>query len=170
MQEVSHPALPTQEVLQQMAGTWGDIIGPRCIATPNPALWVSARVQTEKFLWKSTPFPLALPNNVTLLLLQVQTSGFPQQGHSSPQPLAHYPLAPSGCLHTVNPSSLPGNNLQNLSLSTQAPLEHLRLWLLGAVVLMDSVALFLICHSHLQLVCFSLWLWGPSMSDDIPIS
>ena len=69
--------------------------------------------------------------------------GFPQLC-STPQSAAHCSLAPSGCLHTANPSPLPGTDLWSLSLSAQPPPEHLRLWCPGAVVQMICVALSLL--------------------------
>ena len=62
--------------------------------------------------------------------------------------------SPSACLHTANPSPLPRTDLQNLSLSTQPPPEHLGLWFLGRWC-------NVLCSSHnalpssVQLLCFS---------------
>ena len=50
-------------------------------------------------------------------------------------------LSPLGCLHTANPSPLPGTDLQSLSLSAQPPPECFRLWCLGNIA--DDP-----CHSH----------------------
>ena len=45
--------------------------------------------------------------------------GLPWLWCSALQPLVHYFLTPSGCLHTINPGLLPGTDFQNLSLSAQ---------------------------------------------------
>ena len=113
----------------------------RHLATHSPALQESTHMQKKIFLWQSTP-PLARPNNGTLVLLQVQTSS---QVHAAPQPLKHYSLAPSGCLHTTNHSSCPGTDLQILSLSAQPLPEHLMLWCPGVMVLMVFGAISLLC-------------------------
>ena len=61
--------------------------------------------------------------------------GFTLLWHSAPQPIAqHSPahgtllLSPSGCLHTANPSLLPGIKFWSLSLRAQPPPDCLRLW------------------------------------------
>ena len=59
----------------------------------------SAPTIAGNILWWSTPPSLILPNNGILPLL----------------------LSPSGCLHIIKPSSLPGTDLWSLSLSTQPP-------------------------------------------------
>ena len=63
---------------------------------------------------------------------------FPLQSHSNPQPIAHHSpacgallLSPLSCLHTANPSPLPGTDHQSLSLSAQHLTQCLRLWCLG---------------------------------------
>ena len=70
------------------------------------------------------PTPLALPNNGGLLLLLDQNS-------HTPLAVTHCSLAPSGCLHIANPSSLPGTDLRSPSLSAQHLPKYLRLWCSG---------------------------------------
>ena len=78
------------------------------------------------------PPPLALPKNGALLLLWDQTSSWVPLAvvHYSPTIGTLLP-SPSGCLHTANPSPLPGTDLWSLSLSAQPLTKHLRLWYLG---------------------------------------
>ena len=59
--------------------------------------------------------------------------------HGAPVP------SPSGCLHTANPSSLPGTALWSPSLITQPPPECLRLCCLRVVVQMVCAARTLLC-------------------------
>ena len=98
---------------------------------------------------------------------------FPLPWHSTPQPIAHhFPvhgtslLSPLGCSHTANPSPLPRTDLVSLSISTQPPPKHPRLWCLGQWCRY-------LCGSHstlssFQLLCFSWQLWGPSILADLP--
>ena len=78
-----------------------------------------------------------LPNNGAMSLLQAQTFSwvpslvaFQSPALSSLQPFT--PGAPLPhllcCLHTTNPSLLPGTHLQSLGLGTQSPPKRLSLW------------------------------------------
>ena len=70
-------------------------------------------------------------------------------------PACGIPLpSPSGCLHTANPSALPGTNLWSLSLSAQPRPEHLRQWSPGVVVQVICVALTLFCPPQSILCTF----------------
>ena len=101
--------------------------------------------------------------------------GFSRLWCSAPQPVSiwlsspHAPLySPSG---TANPSLLPGNDLQRLSLSAQPPPEHLSLWCPEVLVLMICAALTLLWPP--QSSCCTLlsdfevppsWLISPSVT------
>ena len=73
--------------------------------------------------------------------------------------------SPSACRHTVNPSPLPGDDLWYPSLSTQPPPKHLRLWYLGVVVQMVSVALTLLCPSQSSCCAFLVTLRTLCLAD-----
>ena len=87
--------------------------------------------KARSFLWRSAPPPLFLPSSGALLLLCVPVQNFSQvlsavvfhsQAYGIPFP-AHgtLHLIPLGCLHTANPSPLPGTDLWSLSFSAQPP-------------------------------------------------
>lgn len=106
----------------------------------------SPHVHRRILLWWPAPPPLALSHNSTLTLLWAQTSSqvplavvFCSPAHGTPLP------SPLGCLHTTNPSLLPKNDLWSLSLSTQTPPEHLKLWCPGAVLSVACVVHCLLC-------------------------
>ena len=114
---------------------------------PNP-LRVCAYTGKDS-LWRSTPPPVALPNNGALLLLWAQTSSWIPLSVALYAPVNGALLhSPSGCLQTANPSPLPGTNFWSLSLNVQPLTEHLRLWCLGMVVQMVCVALTLLFPSQ----------------------
>ena len=130
----------------------------------------SLHVYRKRHSYGHTPHSIALPNNGALLLLQAKTSSwvfsavvlyFPAHGTLLP--------SPSGCLHTYSPSTLPGTDFWSLRLCP-APT-----WAFQAVVsevggtddLCNSLCDLL---SSVQLLCFSLRLWGSSISADILIN
>ena len=127
--------------------------------THSPILQQFITLQRKTFLQQSSPPPLALPKNGTLLLLQAQISfsWVSLLWISTPQTLVHHSLAPSGYLFTTSTSPLPGTDLWSLSLSAQLPPKHLRLWCLGVMVLMVFAALSAL-PSSVQLLHFSLRL------------
>ena len=118
------------------------------------------------------------PNSGSLFLLWARPPPrFPWLWHSAPQLMAFGDPtcgallpSPSVCLHTANPSLLIGTSIQSLSLSTQPPPKHLRLWCLGAVAQMVCVALTLICPPQSSCCAFLhnfevplSWLISPSV-------
>ena len=94
----------------------------------------------RSFPWRPTPPTLPSPAMASCLSCGSKPSpGVTLSCLSTPQPLAycchpprHGSLLPSplGCLHTANPNPLPGTDPWSLSLSSQPPSEHLRLWCL----------------------------------------
>ena len=91
---------------------------------PSVGLWSCAYSVVGSCLW-CPPLLLSPSPAVALYLSWVPSDmAFPSPAHGT------LLLSPSGCPHTTNPSPLPGNDLQSLSLSTQPPPEHLRLWCL----------------------------------------
>ena len=91
------------------------------------------------FLWPSAPPPLPSLTMVPCLSCGSGPSPrFPLPWHSPTQPMAYQSpacgallLSPSCCPHIAIPSPLPGTDLWSLSLSSQPPPEHLRLWCPG---------------------------------------
>ena len=96
-------------------------------AAPPSKLVKCACSSPGSFLWKPLLPPLRSPTMAPCLSCGSGSyPGFPLLWLSPPLPVAHSSLAP----HTI-PSSLPGTDLWSLSLSTQPPPEHLRLWCPG---------------------------------------
>lgn len=89
--------------------------------------------------------PPALPNNGTLLLCWAQASSH------TPLAMAHHSWVPSGCFHRTSLSPLPRTDLRSPSLSTQSPLECLRLGCTGWWY-RSTVSVWVLC--------FSQRLWG----------
>ena len=80
---------------------------------------------------------LSPPNNGATSLLQAQTFSWVPSlvAFQSPALSTLQPFTPGAplphllcCLHTTNPSLLPGTHLQSLGLGTQSPPKHLSLW------------------------------------------
>ena len=95
----------------------------------RPAFQESVHAQSKIFLWLSSLPLLALPSNGIMPSCRPRTPPrFPHLWFSAPQPLANHSLASLGCLHTTNPSPLPGTELQSLSLSAKPLPRYLRLW------------------------------------------
>ena len=99
----------------------------------------SAHAGVRGVFYGSLPLLLPLPNSGASSLLWVQTfSRVPSAVafHSPalcvllPPPMTYHFLVTSGCLHTANPSLLPGTNLWSLGLGAQPPPEHLSFWCL----------------------------------------
>ena len=141
----------------------------RCLTAHSPTLWESTHVQRKICLWQCPPPPPALPNKGVMLL-------------RGPRPLPEFPLlwfcspalgilltSHSGGLQTANPSPLPGTDLWSLSLISQLPSKHLRFWCPRRWYygLCSSLSAF---PSSVKWLHFSLRLWGPSISADLPIS
>ena len=118
----------------------------------SPTTQESTHVQRKYSYGSPTSPHLALPINVSLLLLGVQASS------CSPMAVALCfsvlgALLPSltGCLLTTNHNPLPGIDLQSLSLISQPePDTHLpeclMLWCLRVVVWTVFTTVFLLCH------------------------
>ena len=115
------------------------------------------------------PFPFALLNHGTLLLLQAQTSSHAHSALGLHSPACSAPLPnPSGCLRTATHSPFRITELRSLSLRTQSPPECFKLWCLGVMVLMICVILSPLCPPQSS---FSPRLRGPCfVSADLPIS
>ena len=109
------------------------------------------------------PPPCVPPNNGPLPLWQVQTAS------QSPSAVAHYTLAPVGCLHAVSPSTVLRSELQSLNHSTQPwPMPTDKQTSVSAwIVLVDNNPL---CRSFwslplTHLLCSPLRVWSlPSVS------
>ena len=117
----------------------------------------------ERYSYDSPALPLTLPNNGALLLLQAQASSLAPFAVVLYSPVCGTLLPSfSGFLHTPNPIPFPGSDLHSLSLSTQPPPEHLRLWCPGAGVPIVYVAL---CFTLLSpaAVLFSKTLRSPHL-------
>ena len=116
----------------------------RFLITQSPALLEATCAQRKIFLWQSTPHPLALSSNGTLLLLQAQTSSWVLLAVVFCSAALATPLhSPSGCLHTAKPS-LSRTDLQSLSLSAQLPYEREGM-VSQEVIPVVCVALSLLC-------------------------
>lgn len=78
-------------------------------------------------------------------------------------------LFPSGCLHTTNPTLLPGSDLQNLSVSTQPLPRHLWLRCPRAVVQMVWVVTFLFAHLSVSVAFYPRLSGFCSITADLPV-
>ena len=100
---------------------------------------------------------LTLLNNGFSLFLWAQASSHTLSPvtFGSPAHRALLPIAPSGCVHTANPSPLPGTDFQSLSLSAQPSPECLRYGVPGSGTdgLCSSLSAL---SSSVQLLCFFL--------------
>ena len=114
-------------------------------ALPSPE---HTQAQGKRFLWRSARPPPSLPNFAPLAspagpqLLK----GF--RGCGVPLP------SPSGCLHTSNPSPLPGTDLQTLNLGHQAPAGGFQAVVFREVVQISCVALTLLCPPQFSCCAF----------------
>ena len=107
------------------------------------ALCALLAVVQVKMLWSKAYSLVAhtscspLPNNGAMSLLQAQTFSWVPSlvAFQSPALSTLQPFTPGAplphllcCLHTTNPSLLPGTHLQSLGLGTQSPPKRLSLW------------------------------------------
>ena len=107
------PPLPTDEARGALSHLASQEVPP----THSLALQEPACLQRKLFLWQAIP-PLSLPNSGSLLLLGPRcTCHIPSAAEVCSPSFGALLPSPSGCLHTVSPSPLPGTDLQSLSLS-----------------------------------------------------
>lgn len=135
-------------------------------------LWEPEHVQGKRFLWQSTPPPLALLNNGTLLLWTQNSSQVPLAVVFSSPAYGTLLPSPSGRFHIANPSPLPRTDLWSLILSTQPVPQCPRMWCLGwrcwwsmklslcFTLLSPAATIFLVTFRSLYLCWSPHWLGG----------